>query len=122
MSLPRLEYLYLANNEEVACDCGLAWLYTLKTTNHVEIDAFACAHAELGRLSFDLIESGSFLSEMCRSGEQPSMHVNTKRMEESSDIPLFRLWSKQWFAWTVFRDHVPTTTPYPFLMQQGEDR
>ena len=48
--------------------------------------------------------------------------MDTRRLEETSDISLFRQLSKRWFEWTVFHDELPTTTPYPYLMSSAEKR
>ena len=121
--MANLEHLYLNKNNEIACDCGLMWLYDLKRSNsRIEFDEFKCAQADTGMLlEFNLIEDATMLNASCHDVvRQPSLHLNTQKLEETSRVPLFKMLSKRWFAWTVFHDHLSTTTPFPYLMDNQE--
>ena len=120
--LASLKHLYLQGNDEIYCDCGLIWLYRLQS--QINLPDFKCNYviknkpaegqeSELVKLEFSSIESENHLNESCQT---PSLHVNTDKLEESSDFSLFRMLAKRWFAWTVFVDVLPVTTPTPYLM------
>lgn len=100
--LVNLKYLYLEGNKEIACDCGLLWLY--RRMSKISLDNFDC---------FDSIDSEQELKDKCPS--EPSLVVNTTRFEKTSAISYIRWLSKRWFAWTVFHDYLPLTTPFPYL-------
>lgn len=61
---------------------------------------------------FRSLESQQLLVDNCPS---PQIYVDTKLLEKSSSISLIREMSKRWFAWNLFPDELPTTTPFPYL-------
>lgn len=110
-TLANLKNLYLAENDEIACDCGLLWLY--RNRNSLILDDFKCNVRDSDeRLTFNRIDNESVLTQHCA---MPNLYVNTDKFEETSRISFFREASKRWFAWTVFVDDLPTITPYPYL-------
>ncbi len=121
-SLPNLKAIYLTGNTQISCDCGLLWLYHLR--DRIEFDNFTCQARNKSTNSTELlnfshhIHAEFFSNNSCK---MPKVVVNTKRLEESSQICLFRSLSKSWFQWTVWTDILPTTTPYPYMMSKDDD-
>jgi hypothetical protein len=114
-SLPNLKYLFLNGNTDINCDCGLLWLYRLR--NEIIIDDFKCQSNDTNYI-FAKIENEAILTQQC---EMPKMYIDTRNFDESSEISLFRSLAKRWFAWTVWFDVLPVTTPMPYLMDDPND-
>ena len=116
-SLPNLKYLYLNGNTDINCDCGLLWLFKLR--NEINIDNFKCQSSNMSnQIVFNQINNETILTQQC---EMPNMYVDTRNFDESSEISLFRSLAKRWFAWTVWFDVLPVTTPMPYLMNDPND-
>lgn len=109
-SLPDLRNLYLNGNDEIECDCGLLWLYKIKNEINFR-DQFKCKKWNK-MYEFSAIGSESFLTD---GSEMPSLVVDVTDFEKSSEITLFRSLAKRWFAWNLFFDVLPVTTPAPYL-------
>jgi hypothetical protein len=114
-SLPNLKYLYLNGNNDINCDCGLLWLYRLRS--EIVMDDFKCQSNNNYHV-FNQIENETILTQQC---EMPNMYIDTRNFDESSEISLFRSLAKRWFAWTVWFDVLPVTTPMPYLMDNPND-
>ena len=113
-SLQMLASLRLVGNDDIECNCGLAWLRLRRTTSALRIDdEFACRDKHTRQLVPFAEVSEAALD--CRQVPGPRLAVDTSDLERTSQFSLFRSLSKQWFAWTVFEDILPTTTPFPFL-------
>jgi hypothetical protein len=128
--LSNLRYLYLDGNNNLTCDCGLNWLFDLKPQLNY-LDNFKCtlldynntkenpsSSSSLQVIFFKTISNISFLEEECEKMGIPNLKIENPLLEETSKFTMFRWFSKRWFAWTVFKDILPTTTPYPILMSR----
>ena len=124
-SLPSLKRLHLQGNKDIQCDFGLKWLFNLR--NKLEFDDFSCKLVSCSNQSstgcnpvkFDSLKDEDFL---INASKTPNLIVDTQILDQTSDISIFRRWSKLWFAHNFLVDQVPVTTPYPYLRSKDEDQ
>jgi hypothetical protein len=113
--LMSLKYLYLKNNN-LMCDSGLVWLFNRK--NNLTLDDFECKYNSSKAIEFSSIE---FETTLENYSSVPSINIDSSILEKSSYFSLLNLMSKQWFAWNVFIDVLPVTTPFPYLMSKDKE-
>jgi hypothetical protein len=116
-----LKHFYFNENKNLKCDCGLKWTQKLKNKINFGQD-FKCILHSGDSTDFNKLTASHF-DEFCSSNisGKPEVILNNDRFEETSDVEILKNWSKKWFAWTVFEDHLPLTTPSPMLMSQNNN-
>jgi hypothetical protein len=113
-----LKYFYFSENEEIQCDCGLAW--ALKLQGRVDFGTSASCLRNSEAVDFAKMNQIELADDQCGT-TAPDIITNTAKFEKISDIPILRRLSKAWFAHNVFEDNLPVTTPAPYLSTHDQD-